>query len=142
MLCSPSRDLPRHTGQPPKFCVTFPDFPGRAGQASDAVSAYTQLKLEDAPKLLGLPESECQPSGFVYHDPVAQKMDVQDPVVPFERHTHWAGLVWEQQFEKVGIENGWTKVQNLGNVHSCTAKNGLFLSVHVDFISMGGKNNN
>ena len=103
MLCSPSRDLPRHTGQPPKFCVRFPDFPGRALQSSDAVSAYTQLKLED--------------------DPVAQ--NTGRPVVPFERHAHWAGLLWEQQSETVLTENGWTKVQNLGNVHSCTAKNGL-----------------
>ena len=29
------------------------------GQAADAVSAYTQAKLEDAPKLLNIPESEC-----------------------------------------------------------------------------------
>ena len=74
--------------------------------------------------------------------PAPKIMDVQDPVVPFERHTHWAGLVWEQQFEKVWIENGWTEVQNLGNFHSCTAKNGLFLSVHVDDKKMGGKKNN
>ena len=30
-----------------------------AGQASDAVSAYTQVKMEDAPKLLRIPKSEC-----------------------------------------------------------------------------------
>ena len=30
-----------------------------AGQASDAVSAYAQVKVEDAPKLVKLPESEC-----------------------------------------------------------------------------------
>ena len=33
--------------------------PGYAGQASVAVSAYTQVKLEDDPKSLGLPESGC-----------------------------------------------------------------------------------
>ena len=43
--------------------------PGCAGQAYDAVSAHTQVKLEDAPELLGLPEAEC-PS--IYHDPAAQ----------------------------------------------------------------------
>ena len=32
---------------------------GCAGQAADAVSAYTQLKMEDAPKLLKIPQSEC-----------------------------------------------------------------------------------
>ena len=30
-----------------------------AGQASDAVSANAQVKVEDAPKLFKLPESEC-----------------------------------------------------------------------------------
>ena len=33
--------------------------PGCAGQAADAVSAYTQVKVEDAPKLLKIPNSEC-----------------------------------------------------------------------------------
>ena len=32
---------------------------GCAGQAADAVSAYTQVKMEDAPKLLKIPKSEC-----------------------------------------------------------------------------------
>ena len=29
------------------------------GQAADAVSAYTQVKLKDAPRLLEIPKSEC-----------------------------------------------------------------------------------
>ena len=33
--------------------------PGCAGQAADAVSAYTQVKIEDDPKLLKIPKSEC-----------------------------------------------------------------------------------
>ena len=33
--------------------------PGCAGQAADAVSAYTQLKMEDAPKLLKISNLEC-----------------------------------------------------------------------------------
>ena len=33
--------------------------PGCSGQASDAVSAYTQVKMEDAHKLLKIPKSEC-----------------------------------------------------------------------------------
>ena len=32
---------------------------GCAGQASDAVSVYTQVKIEDAPALLKLPSSSC-----------------------------------------------------------------------------------
>ena len=33
--------------------------PGCAGQATDAVSAYTQVEMEDAHKLLKIPKSEC-----------------------------------------------------------------------------------
>ena len=33
--------------------------PGCAGQAADAVSAYIQVKMEDARKLLTTPKSEC-----------------------------------------------------------------------------------
>ena len=33
--------------------------PGCAGQAADAVSAYTPVKIEDAPKLLKIPKPEC-----------------------------------------------------------------------------------
>ena len=33
--------------------------PGCAGQAADAVSAYTQVKMEDAHKLFKIPKSEC-----------------------------------------------------------------------------------
>ena len=29
------------------------------GQAADAISAYTQVKMEDVPKLLKIPKSEC-----------------------------------------------------------------------------------
>ena len=33
--------------------------PRCAGQAADAVSTYTQIKMEDAPMLLKIPKSEC-----------------------------------------------------------------------------------
>ena len=33
--------------------------PGCAGQAADAASAYTQVKMADAPKLLKIPKSQC-----------------------------------------------------------------------------------
>ena len=33
--------------------------PGCAGQAADAVSAYTQVKMEDASKIMKNPKSEC-----------------------------------------------------------------------------------
>ena len=33
--------------------------PGCAGHAADAVSAYTQVKVEDTPTLLKIPQSQC-----------------------------------------------------------------------------------
>ena len=42
--------------------------PGCAGQATDAVSGDTQVKMEDAPKLLKIPNWNVQTFGFVHHD--------------------------------------------------------------------------
>ena len=42
-----------------KFMDIISRLPGCAGQAADAVSAYTQVKMEDAPKLLKITKSEC-----------------------------------------------------------------------------------
>ena len=42
--------------------------PGCDGQAADAVSAYTQVKMEDAHKLLKVPNWSVQTIGFVNHD--------------------------------------------------------------------------
>ena len=41
---------------------------GCDGQAADAVSAYTQVKMEDAHKLLKFQNRSVQTFGFVYHD--------------------------------------------------------------------------
>ena len=43
--------------------------PGCAGQAADAVSAYTQVRMKDAPKLLKIPESECPDIWIRNHGP-------------------------------------------------------------------------
>ena len=47
--------------------------PGCTGQASDAVSDCTQVKMEDAPKFLGFTRIRVpNKSGLVYHEPAAQ----------------------------------------------------------------------
>ena len=50
-----------------------------------------------------------------------------------------AGLIWERQFEKVLLKHGWGKIPNWEClvVHH---RKGLFLSVYVDDIKLGGKN--
>ena len=85
-----------------------------AVQASDAASAYTQVKIEDAPKFLELGESECL---TIWIRPQRSRRtkswdEIQDPVVPLARNVcghQLAGLLWERQFENVLMENGTAK---------------------------------
>ena len=42
-----------------KVMDTISRLPGCDGQAADAVSANTQVKMEDAPTFLKIPKSEC-----------------------------------------------------------------------------------
>ena len=40
---------------------------------------------------------------------------MEDPVVPLERNLYGhplAGLLWERQFEKILLKNGWEKIPN------------------------------
>ena len=91
--------------------------PGCDGQAADAVSAYTQVKMEDAHKLLKIPKSEC-PDIWIRlprHKWPNSWSSMEDPVVPLERNLYGhplAGLLWERQFEKVLLKHGWEKIPN------------------------------
>ena len=43
--------------------------PNCDGPAADAISAYTQVTMEDAPRLLRIPKSECPNEyGYLFHD--------------------------------------------------------------------------
>ena len=115
--------------------------PGCDGQAADAVYAYTQVKMEDAPKLLKIPKSEC-PDIWIRlprHKWPKSWSSMEDPVVPLERNLYGhplAGLLWERQFEKILLQHGW---QECLFVHR---QKGLFLSVHVDDITLAGEKQN
>ena len=64
--------------------------PGCAGQAADAVSAYTQVKMEDAHKLLKIPISEC-PDIWIRlpkHKWHKSWSSMEDPVVPLHRNLY------------------------------------------------------
>ena len=71
--------------------------------------------MEDAPKLLKIPKSEC-PNIWIRlprHKWPKSWSSVEDPVVPLERHLYghlMAGLLWERQFEKILLQHGWVKV--------------------------------
>ena len=110
--------------------------PGCDGQAADAVSAYTQVKMEDARKLLKIPKSECPDiwTRLPRHKWPKSWSSVEDPVVPLERNLYGhplAGLIWERQFEKILLKHGWEKIPNWECLFVHREK-GLFLSVYVD----------
>ena len=117
--------------------------PGCAGQAADAVSAKTQVKMEDAHKLLKIPESEC-PDIWIRlprHKWPKSWSSIEDPLVPPERNLYGhplAGRLWERQFEKILLQHGWVKVSNREFLFVHRQK-GLFLSVYVDDIKLAGK---
>ena len=91
--------------------------PGCDGQAADAVPAYTQVRMEDAPALLKLLKSEC-PDNWIRlprHKWPKSWANVEDPVVFLERNLYGhplAGRLWERQFEKVQLGPVWVKVPN------------------------------
>ena len=120
--------------------------PGCDGQAEDALSAYTQVKLEDAHKLLKIPKSECPDIWIRLPRHKWQKSwsSMEDPVVPLERNLYGhplAGLLWERQFEKILLKHGWEKIPNWECLFVHREK-GLFLSVYVDDIKLAGKKHN
>ena len=109
--------------------------PGCAGQAADAVSASTQVKMEYAPKLLKIPKSECPDIciRLPRHKWPKSWSSMEDPVVPLERNMYGhplAGLLWERQFEKILLQHGWEKVPNW-ECFFVHRQKGLFLSVYV-----------
>ena len=112
--------------------------PGCDGQAADAVSAYTQVKMEDAHKSLKIPISEC-PDIWIRlprHKRPKSWSSMEDPVVPLERNLYGhplAGLSWERQFEKILLKHGWEKIPCWECLFVHREK-GLFLSVYVDDI--------
>ena len=64
--------------------------PGCPGQAADAVSGYTAVKMEDAPKLLKIPKPEC-PDIWIRlprHKWPKSWSSMEDHVVPLERNLY------------------------------------------------------
>ena len=111
--------------------------PGCTGQAADAVSAETQLKKEDAPKLLKIPKSEC-PDIWIRlprHKWPKSWSSMEDPVVPLERNLYGhplAGCYGKGNLRKSYF---WECL-------FVQSDKGVFLSVYVDDIKLAGKKQN
>ena len=84
-----------------KVMDVIPRQPDCDGQAADARSAYTEVKMEDAPKVLRIPRSGC-PDIWIripQHRWPKSWSNIEDPVVPLERNLFghpFAGLLWEE----------------------------------------------
>ena len=93
--------------------------PESSGQAADAVSAETQVKMEDAPTLLKIPKSE-RPDIWIRLPKNKWPKSwscVEGPVVPLERTLcghPLAGLLWERQFWESSTETRLGKSSQLG----------------------------
>ena len=99
--------------------------------------------MEDAPKLLKLPKTEC-PDIWIRlprHKWPKSWSSMEDPVVPRERHLYGhplAELIRERPFGNIFLKHGWVNVSKWECllVHH---EKGLFLSVYVDDIKLAGK---
>ena len=100
-------------------------------QAADAVSAYTHVKFEDAPRLLEIPKSECSVVWIRLprHTWPKSWTNIEGPVVPLERILYgrsFAGLLSERQFEEMLLKLGWGKSTELG-MSVCSSKTRIIL---------------
>ena len=107
---------------------------GCAGQAADAVSACTQVKMEDAHKLSNIPKSEC-PDIWIRvprHKWPKSWSSIEDPVVPLGRNLHGhplAGLLWERQFEKILLQARLGEGSKLGMLIRAPSKRVILIRV-------------
>ena len=120
--------------------------PGCAGQAAYAVSAYTQVKMEDAPKLLKNPKSECPDIWIRLPKNKWPKSwsSVEDPVGPLEkkfvRSPTCGTIMWEAIWESsIGTRLGKSSNWECSFVNRARE---LFSTAHVDDIKMAGKTEN
>ena len=92
---------------------------------ADAISAHTQVNMEDVSKLLKIPKSECPDIciRLLRHKWPKSSSSMENPVVPLERNLYGhlsAGLLWDRKFEKILLKHGWEKNSKLG-MSLCTS---------------------
>ena len=117
--------------------------PGCDGQAADAVSAYTQVKMEDVHKLMKIPNRNVQTLGFVYHDTNGQSHGPVWKTQSFFLSEICMVILWQDYYGKGNLfksylKHGWEKIPNWECLFVHREK-GLFLSVYVDDIKLDGK---
>ena len=79
--------------------------PGCDGQAADAVSAYTQVKMEEAHKLLKIQNQSVQTFGFVYHDTNGQNHGPVWKTQSFLLKGICTVILWQDYYGKGNLRN-------------------------------------
>ena len=118
--------------------------PGCGGQAADAISAYTQVKMEDAPKLLKILKSKCPDIWIRLQSTNGQNHGPVWKIRSFLLSEICAVILWRDYYGSCLRKFSWNTVGNkfqIGNAYSLTEKNGLFLSEYVDDVKTGWERN-
>ena len=112
-------------------------------RAADAVSAHSQVQIEDVHKSLKIQKSECLTFGFVYHDTNGQNHGSAWKTQSFLLNEICTVIFWQDCCGKGNLrKSNWNmdvRKFQIGNVSFFIVKKGLFLSVYVDDIELDGK---
>ena len=110
------------------------------GDANDAVSADTPVKMKDASRLQNLPAKECDTHGMDTGARHPANWDkVNDPVVFLESNFHGqplARIPSKRKLEKVLLQDN-KETEKFANVQNVHRNANLFLSAYVDDIMVG-----
>ena len=91
-----------------KIMDSISRLPGCDGQAADAVSAYTQVKMEDAHKLFKIPKLECLDTfGFVYHDTSGLNQGPVWKIQSFFLKEICTVILWQDYYEKGNLRKSY-----------------------------------
>ena len=118
--------------------------PGNDGEDSDAVGAYTQVRLSDAAKLLGPGVVTDTWITLPPHRRPKSWDNIENPVCPLELNLYGhplAGLLWELFQEDILLKCGFEKVKSWECLYFHRSKQ-IFLSAYVDDYKMAGKKEN
>ena len=81
-----------------RFSDTMSNFPGMAGDTSDAVSAFSQVKMTEASRSLRLPKRGC-PEIWIRTPPRQRPQSwdkIDDPVVPLGKNICRWSAIWKE----------------------------------------------
>ena len=100
--------------------------PGCAGQAAHAVSAETQVKMEDAPSLKKIYNRNVQIFGFVYHDTNGQNHGTASQTQSFLLSEICMVILWQDCYGKGNLRTSYCSTVGrrfpIGNACSFTVK--------------------